>query len=216
MAKAPKTGVSTRYTYGDYLTWPEEERWELIDGEAFAMTPAPTPIHQEVVVELATQIRTFLRGKPCRVFPAPIDLLIPRGEEPDEDVDTVVQPDLIVIGDEAKIGEKRIRGAPDLVIEVVSPSTASRDAILKRRRYERAGAREFWMVQPLDRLVMVFRPESNGTFGAPTFFAADGRIEVSCVPGLTIDLSLVFPPLPPKVVRQPPPPWPGKKPPPID
>ncbi|HEY9071661.1 MAG TPA: Uma2 family endonuclease [Candidatus Ozemobacteraceae bacterium] len=190
-----------RYTYADYLTWPDEERWEIVDGEAYAMTPAPTPAHQSVVIELGTQFHAFLRGTPCRVFPAPIDLLIPAGDEPDEEVDTVVQPDLIVICDEKKIGEKRIRGAPDLVIEVSSPATSSRDAILKRRRYERAGAREFWLVHPTDRLVTVFRLGIDKTFDKPLYFDAEGRIDVGVLPGLTIDLAQVFPPQP-RVVRQ--------------
>ncbi|HOY68180.1 MAG TPA: Uma2 family endonuclease [Candidatus Ozemobacteraceae bacterium] len=190
-----------RYTYADYLTWPDEERWEIVDGEAHAMTPAPTPLHQSVVIELGTQFHTFLRGKPCRVFPAPIDLLIPVGDEPDEEVATIVQPDLIVVCDEKKVGGKRIRGAPDLVIEVSSPATSSRDAIVKRRCYERAGAREFWLVHPIDRLVTVFRLGADGTFDKPLYFDSEGRIDVTVLPGLTIDLALVFPPQP-RVVRQ--------------
>lgn len=184
------------FTYADYLTWPDDERWEIIDGEALAMTPAPSPSHQSVIAEILTQIHTFLRGKPCRVFPAPIDLLLPAGDEPDEEVRTVVQPDIVVVCNPTHIGEKRLRGAPDLVIEVISPSTASRDAILKRRRYEQAGTREFWMVHPVDRMATVFRRGADGTFDKPVYYDDTGKIEVATIPGLVVDLSLVFPPVP--------------------
>ncbi len=203
----PQTKADKKvFTYGDYLTWPDDERWEIIDGEPYALTPAPIPTHQEVVADLVAQIRPFLRGKPCKVYPSPIDLLIPEGDEADEDVRTVVQPDILVVCDPAKIGEKRIRGAPDLVIEVISPSTSSRDAILKRRRYERAGAREFWMVHPVDRMVTVFRLGADGTFDKPVYYDDTGKIEVVATPGLVVDLSLVFPPLP-RVVRESPAPY---------
>lgn len=200
MTEKPSSGKK-KYTYGDYCTWPEDERWEIIDGEAFAMTPAPTPLHQELLVDLVAQFRTFLRGKPCRVIPSPVDVLLPKGNEGDEVVKTVVQPDLIVVCDASKIGEKRVRGAPDLAVEIISPSSVSRDVILKRRKYEKAGVREFWLVYPQDRTVMVFLRDADGVFGKPNFYPDNGKIAVSVLPGLEIDLGLAFPPRPVIVVR---------------
>lgn len=200
MTGRPSTGKK-KYTYGDYCTWPDDERWEIIDGEAFDMSPAPTPLHQELQADLVTQFRTFLRGKTCRVIPSPIDVLLPKAEEADEFVKTVVQPDIIVVCDPEKIGEKRVRGAPDLAIEILSPSSASRDVILKRRKYEKAGVREFWTIYPQERLVMVYHREKAGAFGKPSYYSDIGKIPVSVLPGLEIDLGLAFPPLPKKVVR---------------
>lgn len=193
-------------TYQNYVGWSDDQRWELIDGTEYAMSPAPGPAHQEIVARLVTRLQEFLEDKTCKVLPAPIDVLLPAGDEADERVDTVVQPDVLVVCDPAKIREKNIRGAPDLVIEVMSPSSSSRDAILKRRLYERTGVREFWLVSPSDRLVTVFRLGADGTFDKPTIYDAEGQVEVSVLPGFTLDLGRVFPPLPDEPPARPPPP----------
>ncbi|MBP7635290.1 Uma2 family endonuclease [Candidatus Ozemobacteraceae bacterium] len=200
-----RTSPTAAYTYADYLTWPEDERWEIIDGEAFDMTPAPGLDHQEILAELITQFRTFLRGKTCKVFPEP-DVILPRGNESDAEARSVLRPDLAVVCDPAKTDDKRIRGAPDLVIEILSPSTASHDMIRKRRLYEQAGVREFWLVHPADRIVTIFRLESDGNFGKPVYLGAEDRIDANLFSGLTIDLTLVFPPRP-RIVREAPRPW---------
>ena len=123
------TTMSERFTYGDYRRWPEEERWELIGGEVYDMCPAPTRIHQDFVVELAIQIGSFLRDKPCRLYIAPFDVRLPEADETDDEVNTVVQPDVVVICDPAKLDDKGCRGAPDWIIEVLSPRTAVKDQI---------------------------------------------------------------------------------------
>ena len=200
MAHPRQASQATSFTYGDYLTWPEEERWEIIDGEAFDMAAAPALDHQELLAELITQFRTFLRGKPCRVFPDP-DVILPRGGEADEQVGTVVRPDLAVVCDASKMDGKRIRGVPDLAIEILSPSTASHDCLRKRRLYEQAGVREFWLVHPADRIVTVFHLGPDGTHGKPHYHDRESKVAVSVLPGLEIDLSLLFPPLD-RVVRE--------------
>ncbi len=197
--QAPRSAV---FTYGDYLTWPDEERWEIIDGEAFAMTAAPALDHQELLAELVTQFRTFLRGKPCRIFPDP-DVILPRADEADDQVRTVVRPDLVVVCDPAKMDGKRIRGGPDLAIEILSPATASHDCLRKRRLYEQAGVREFWLVHPADRIVTVFHLGSDGTYGKPLYHDRESKVAVSVLPGLEIDLGLLFPPLEPAVRESP-------------
>ncbi|MBF0407711.1 MAG: Uma2 family endonuclease [Candidatus Riflebacteria bacterium] len=130
------------YTYGDYLTWPEGERWELIDGEAYDMSPAPTLNHQDILGDLYIQFASFFQNKKCKVYTAPVDVLFPDNDQQDEKkVRNVVQPDLVVICDRKKLNEKNVKGAPDLVIEVLSPSTASKDVIKKRRLYETHGVK---------------------------------------------------------------------------
>jgi Uma2 family endonuclease len=116
MQPARKIG---HFVYGDYRRWTAEERWELIDGEAWDMSPAPTRSHQQMVLELTTQIHRFLRDKPCEVCTAPFDVRLPRADEADDRVDTVVQPDITVICDPAKLDEAGCRGAPDWIIEVL-------------------------------------------------------------------------------------------------
>jgi len=114
------------HTYADYCRWPEGVRYELVEGMAYAMSPAPSPRHQELVGALYRQIADALEGKPCRAYLAPFDVRLPRGDEADDAIVSVVQPDLSVICDRSKIDERGCRGAPDWVIEVLSPSTAAR------------------------------------------------------------------------------------------
>ena len=121
------------YTYADYLTWPDDARYELIDGEAFLMAPAPLIEHQEVAGDVYHQLRNQLDGKPCRPYIAPVDVRLPRADEADAAIDTVVQPDVLVVCDPAKIDRRGVRGAPDWLLEVLSFSTAAHDQIAKRR-----------------------------------------------------------------------------------
>lgn len=147
-----------RFTYRHYRTWPDSERWELLGGLAWSMSPAPRRIHQEMQARLITELRIFLKGKPCKAFDAPFDILLPAGMESDDEVDTVVQPDIVVYCDRSKLTEAGARGAPDLVVEIFSPSTARKDLNEKLRLYERHGVREYWVVDPGNRSILVFRP----------------------------------------------------------
>lgn len=155
---------SGRYTYRHYLTWPEGERWELIDGLAWAMSPAPTSIHQAICGYLHGTLFAYLQDKPCKVFCAPFDVLFPLGGEADEDVATVVQPDILVYCDRSKITRRGGRGAPDLLVEILSPSTSKKDLHEKFDLYERGGVREYWIVDPGNRSIQVFHREPSGTF----------------------------------------------------
>jgi Uma2 family endonuclease len=191
----------TSWTYGDYLNWPEDERWEIIDGEAYAMNAPNTP-HQQVSRNLCFQIQSFLEGKPCEMFNAPYDVLLPKENEADEKIKTVVQPDIIVVCDPEKIIERGCRGAPDWVIEILSPSSSGMDHIRKRNLYERHGVKEYWVVQPGERSIWVAHFVGKRFSQAIEYFETD-RVKVKAVPGLEIDLSNVFPPKP-KSVREPP------------
>lgn len=174
------------HTYGDYLAWPDEVRHELIDGIAYAMAPAPLRVHQEILLELATQARNALEGRPCRPYVAPFDVRLPRGDEADRDIDTVVQPDLVVVCDRSKLDERGCRGAPDWVVEILSPSTAGHDLITKRRLYERVGVREYWLVHPVDRIVTVYRRQ-DGAFAAPDIYELKETLAVGILPEVVID-----------------------------
>lgn len=181
------------FTYGDYVHWSDGGRWELIDGVAHAMAPAPSVVHQSVTFALARQIAEALEGAPCRVLLSPIDVRLPHKDETDEQVDTVVQPDLLVVCDMSKIDARGIRGAPDWVIEVLSPTTASHDQIVKRDLYERTGVKEYWLVHPVDHILMVYCLE-NGRYGRPEVFAMRGTTAALTFSGVSIDWSRVIDP----------------------
>lgn len=175
-----------RHSYGEYLTWPEDVRYELVDGEAYLMAPAPDLAHQDVAGEVFRQLANQLAGKPCRAFVAPVDVRLPKGNEADDHIDTVVQPDVLVVCDEAKLSRRGVRGAPDWVLEVLSPSTAGHDQVTKRRIYERAGVQEFWLVHPMDRVLTIYR--LLGTeYGRPDMQELKGATPIAVLPGVSIE-----------------------------
>jgi len=160
----PKLAPAERYTYRQYRTWPDTERWELIEGRAWTMSPAPKSRHQALVWRLSSLLYDFLKGTACRAYPAPFDVLLPLGGEDDDDVDTIVQPDISVFCDRSRITERGARGAPDLVVEIISPSTSKKDMNEKFGIYEKHGVREYWIVDPAPWSVWVYRPTSAGRF----------------------------------------------------
>jgi Uma2 family endonuclease len=190
---APQKRAERSFTYGDYRGWRADERWEIIAGTAFAMSPAPGREHQAVVRELLVQIGAFLRGKRCRVYPAPFDVRLPETPGQDDDqVPNVVQPDLVVVCDRRKLDERGCRGAPDWVIEVLSPVTALRDLREKHALYEKHGVREYWIVDPAHRVVLVHRVGRDGRYRRAGVFAEGQKAPVGLFRKLTIDLSAVF------------------------
>ncbi|MCL2192968.1 MAG: Uma2 family endonuclease [Treponema sp.] len=192
MGALPKAEQNRRFTYADYKTWElkEGERHELIRGEAFAMA-SPNRRHQTISREMCGQLYNYLNGKTCQMFAAPFDVRLFYDEEEGEDDDTVVQPDIMVVCDEGKIGDEGIRGAPDLVIEILSPSNTVFEMSEKRALYEDAGVREYWVVNPKDNEVTVHCLRNGGFFDRKTYESAD-TIPVDVLPGLGIDLERVF------------------------
>ncbi|OAI15316.1 hypothetical protein A1359_09640 [Methylomonas lenta] len=180
------------YTYKDYLTWPDDMRCEIIDGQVYMMTPAPILAHQNVAGEIFRQVANALVGKTCRALIAPLDVRLPRHNEADEDSDIVVQPDVMVVCDPSKLDRRGVRGAPDWVVEVLSPKSASRDQIEKRRIYERHGVLEYWLVHPTDRVLTIYRLE-NGEYGKPDIFVLQGSTPVSVLPDISIDWEALVP-----------------------
>ncbi|WP_225892858.1 MULTISPECIES: Uma2 family endonuclease [unclassified Methylomonas] len=152
-----------QHTYGDYLQWPDDLRYELIDGDAYLMPPTPDLAHQDVAGEIYCQATNVLQGKPCRIFIGPVDVRLPKRDEADELIASVVQPDVLVVCDPTKLDKRGVRGAPDWVVEVLSPSTASHDQIKKRDLYQRAGVREYWLVHPIDRMLTIYACKTANT-----------------------------------------------------
>ena len=164
MGKAARSRDET-YTYRDYLSWDDNERWELIDGHPFCMTPAPSRRHQELTGELFRQLSNYLMDKPCRVYIAPFDVRLAEYGAADDMVRTVVQPDIVVVCDRGKLDDRGCIGAPDLIVEVLSPESARRDMKEKFAVYERVGVKEYWVVDPTAKTAMVFRLDDTGRFG---------------------------------------------------
>jgi len=176
-----------RYTYADYCTWDDSERWELIDGVPYSMSPAPATVHQRISIAIVGQLYGFLRGKTCEVFHAPFDV---RLNAAGDDDDTVVQPDIVVVCDSSKLDGKGCNGAPDIVIEILSPATARLDKMLKFNKYLRAGVREYWIVDPDTKTVSTYILK-NGEYMARAYGDAD-TVPVYVLEGCRIDLQGVF------------------------
>lgn len=191
---ARKLDTNKKYSYADYLTWPDDERWELIDGIPYNMSPAPAINHQRISVELVRQIANYLIDKTCEVFDAPLDVRFPAGKNKnDKEIFDVVQPDIIVVCDKDKIEDDRsCFGAPDIVIEILSPSSASRDLIKKRRLYEKNKVKQYWIVDPQEKEIYIYRLQNNGKYGDPGEYTTSDKIKVDGFEGLEIDVSPVF------------------------
>ncbi|MBU0701839.1 Uma2 family endonuclease [bacterium] len=180
-----------KYTYKDYLGWPDEERWELIDGIAYDMSPSPSVDHQDISIALGTEFFVYLKGKPCKVFLAPLDVILPKKNETEEDCQTVVQPDILVVCDRTKLDSKRCKGAPDLIIEILSPSTTKKDMTVKFSLYERVGVKEYWIVHPLDKTIFVYKLDGT-KYARAEMYSAEDKIKVGIFEDLEIDLAAVF------------------------
>jgi Uma2 family endonuclease len=183
-AALPK--AAEHYTYADYRHWPDGVRGELIDGVFYDMSPAPSIRHQRVAGSLYEQLCRQLRGKPCTPLIAPVDVLLP------------VQPDVLIVCDPAKLTEANVRGAPDFIVEVLSPATARKDQVDKLALYEAAGVREFWLLHPIDRVLMIYTQEANAQesesprYTRPRVLAAEGAVALAILPEVAIDCDELF------------------------
>jgi len=178
--------LPTHYTYADYYNWSEEERWELINGEAYAMS-APSRLHQKILVELARQIGNYLEEKTCEIYVAPFDVRLPKRNEKDEQIDTVIQPDISIICDESKLDNKGCRGAPDWIIEILSPSSKLMDMEVKRKLYEQHGVKEYWIINPEERYVMIYLLDFQRKYNQPIIYSLAQPVQVSLFPDLSIE-----------------------------
>jgi len=189
----PARKLDRRYTYADYRTWPDDERWELIDGVAWNMSPAPSSTHQAILGELHIQVAPHVKGTHCRVFLAPFDVLLPEtGGQREDDVPNVVQPDLTGICDASRITERGCFGAPDWVVEIISPWTLKKDLDAKFALYERNGIREYWVIDPGSRTVHVYRLEVSGRYGDSVIHEKDAEIPCPVGSGIVVHVAELF------------------------
>ncbi|MHB8126288.1 MAG: Uma2 family endonuclease [Desulfitobacteriaceae bacterium] len=187
----PSPQEEGKYSYADYLTWPEDERWEIIDGIAY-LQAAPSPIHQEILGSLLAQFHNYLSGKLCKVYPAPFCVKLMKDEKKNEDIKKVVEPDITIVCDKSKIDGTGCNGAPDMIVEIMSPSSIKMDRFIKFNRYEKAGVKEYWIVEPEGKLISVFVLQGDQRYGRPEIYTEDDKIKVSIFPDLIVDLKPVF------------------------
>ncbi len=211
----PKPKKGYKYTYADYLSWPDEERWEIIEGVPYPldfssefpdiqgeklvynMSPAPGKKHQEILGIIFNELYNNLKGKKCSVFTSPFDVRFPDkakdSETPqsDELTYTVVQPDLLVVCNREKLDDKGCKGAPDICVEILSPSTSYKDETEKFRLYEKNGVREYWIVNPSLETIAVYTLESS-EYGNPVIFKKRDILRSSVLEGLELELARVF------------------------
>jgi Uma2 family endonuclease len=180
------------YTYADYLTWLDDKRRELVNG-FIRMMSAPKTRHQELCGNIFWELGNIIKknkGK-CKIFPSPFDVRLPRnGEREDNRIDTVVQPDICIVCDPSKLDERGCLGAPDMIVEIQSLSTARYDATVKFDLYERAGVREYWIVYPSEG-VEVFILQADGKYDNGTKYDT-GKVPVNIFDGIEIDLKDIF------------------------
>ena len=181
------------YTYADYLTWQFQERLELIKGKIFRMSPAPSTSHQKISMKLTGRLYNFFELHPCNLFAAPFDvrLLDKKKSKKDNEIFTVVQPDLCVICDENKIDKRGAIGAPDLVIEILSPGNSNKEMKYKFNLYEEAGVLEYWIVNPADKTVFIYVLRDNQFIGLHPLIEEDS-IQSKLFPELDFKLEDIF------------------------
>ena len=189
MGALPKEKEDYRYTYKDYKEWNLDvgERFEVINGEAYAMS-GPSTIHQTILGDIFSRFHNYLKGKPCRVLPSPYDVRL--FFEEDESDDTVVQPDIIIVCDKDKLGPEGCRGAPDLAIEILSPSNTAIEMERKLKLYREAGVREYWVIDSENKGLTVYCFKNDVIF-TNTYKNSD-VVPVSIFPDFTVALSEVF------------------------
>lgn len=189
MNAAPQ--LKKHFSYADYLNWPADERWEIIEGEAFNMSPAPTPQHQKVSFALSRIIADYLDDKTCELYPAPFDVKL-SDEKLDELVDTVVQPDISVICDQSRLDERGYNGAPTLIVEILSKSTASKDLSDKFFLYEKHGVKVYLIVNPWAETITVHQLGPEGKFIHPQTYAKGDDMPLEIFPGFSLNVDKVF------------------------
>ncbi|MFM8333798.1 MAG: Uma2 family endonuclease [Candidatus Methylumidiphilus sp.] len=177
----PKT---EHYTVADYMSWDDGERWELIDGVAYNMSPAPTVRHHEIGANVYAILRNRLKGKPCKPFIAAVDVVLS-----DRDV---VQPDAFVVCDRSKITPQNIQGAPDFVVEILSPSTSRKDLREKKALYQRAGVTEYLVLDPLEMYALLYRLDGQGQYGVGEVYGPDESLILQVLGEEAVDLQEIF------------------------
>lgn len=180
------------YTYKDYLAFDENERIEIIEGEIINMSPAPSRIHQKIITEILFKIRQFIESNsgPCEVYPAPFDVIFKNDDEDVINSRNIVQPDISVICDKNKLTDKGCTGSPDMIVEVISPYNPSNDYVRKLNLYEHFKVKEYWIINPMKRNILVYVLTENG-YDAPTSYTFNDKVKVNIYDNLEIDFNSI-------------------------
>lgn len=186
--------LSKTYSYADYLQWTFEERLELIKGKIFKMTPAPASGHQRLSWVLSGEIYTYLKGKTCQAFSAPFDVRLQKKgvQDSDQQIHTVVQPDICIICDPAKVDTRGCTGAPDIVVEILSPGNNQKELRNKYDVYEESGVLEYWIISPQDKTFLKYTLDSNMRYQPSKLLTIGDSITTPILPGFVLDLETVF------------------------
>lgn len=183
---------SLTYSYANYLNWLFDERLELIKGRIFKMSPAPSRVHQEIFGAIFNSIYSFLKDKSCKVYSAPFDVRFPKGSKADQDIFTVLQPDICVVCDKSKLDDRGCLGAPDLVVEILSPGNNKKELLNKYNVYEEFGVKEYWVVSPGEQTLMIYTLNDKGKFQPSKLFTLSEEVGSTVLPGFVLKLDDVF------------------------
>lgn len=184
--------LSQEYSYADYLQWTFEDRLEIIKGKLFKMSPAPSRIHQKLSWEIARELADYLKGKTCEAYSAPFDVRLPRKSKDDKDILTVVQPDICVICDPAKLDDKGCLGAPDIIIEILSPGNNKKELANKYEVYEESGVKEYWLILPQEQACFQYILNHDGRYTGARPLTEGNVLTTPILPGFELDLEEVF------------------------
>lgn len=184
------TAENKIYTYADYENYPENERIEIIEGHIYDMAPSPSRVHQEIISELITIINSHIKANkgPCKVYPAPFDVILAEDDNI-SNCKNVLQPDISIICDKGKLTDKGCIGSPDLIIEVVSPYNPNSDYVRKLNIYDQFKVKEYWIINPMNKTILVYRQDSNLQYAAPESYSFRDKIKVGIFNNLEIDFS---------------------------
>ncbi|MFW0716867.1 Uma2 family endonuclease [Pedobacter sp. N23S346] len=184
--------ASLTYSYADYLNWLFQDRVELIKGKIFKMSPAPSRVHQEISRNIFLKIGVFLQDQLCKVYSAPFDVRFPRESNADQDVYTVLQPDICVICDKSKLDDHGCIGAPDLVVEILSPGNTKVELLHKYQVYQEFGVKEYWVVSQSDQSILIYTLNEHGKFQPSKIFTLSEKITSTVLLGFELALDDVF------------------------
>ena len=181
-----------KYNYTDYLTFDENERIEIIEGRIYNMSPAPSRIHQEIIMEISYKIKNFIESNngTCKVYVSPFDVILKNDDENIEDSNNIVQPDISVICDKNKLTDKGCTGSPDMIVEVVCPFNTNNDCVRKLNLYDHYKVREYWIVDPIKKNIFVYTLSDNA-YGMPDVYTFNDKVKVNIYDDLEIDFSTI-------------------------
>ncbi len=181
--------LTKEYTYADYLKWQFQEKVELIKGKILAMSPAPTRFHQDIAVKMTAKWYDFLNNHPCKVYTAPFDVRLPVASK--GKADTVVQPDLCVICDLSKLDDAGCDGTPELIVEILSKGNSKREMDIKFQLYQEAGVQEYWIIDPLRQMVLLYTLQ-DGKLVTGRPLLEDDTVTSSLFPEFSVSVADIF------------------------